>query len=55
MIRQTAKVWAIPLALALLSAAGLLSALLGDEVWDAVSWITLATPLAVLAWCIPRR
>jgi hypothetical protein len=26
------------------------SALLGDGVWDALSWVTLAMPLAVIAW-----
>jgi hypothetical protein len=29
---------------------GLLSALFGDGVWDELSWVALAVPLAVLAW-----
>ncbi len=29
---------------------GLLSALLGDGIWDAVSWCALAIPLIVIAW-----
>jgi hypothetical protein len=36
-----------PAILAIVSAAGLASALLGDGICDAASWIALATPLAV--------
>jgi len=42
--------WTAPIALAALSLIGLLSALLGDEIWDAVSWAALAVPLCVIAW-----
>jgi len=38
----------MPAVLAVASAIGLLSALLGDGVFDAVSWVALALPLAVL-------
>jgi hypothetical protein len=40
---------------------GLLSALLGDGIWDAVSWVALTIPFAVIAWnysrgkCTPAR
>jgi hypothetical protein len=44
------KVWSIPPILALLSLIGLLSALLGNGVWDVLSWATLAVPLAVIGW-----
>lgn len=33
---------------------GLLSALLGDGVWDALSWVALAVPLVVIAWKFSR-
>ena len=33
------KVFSTPTVIALLSAAGLFSALLGDGVWDALSWL----------------
>jgi hypothetical protein len=36
----------IPLALALCTAIGLVSALLGDGAWDALSWAALGAPVA---------
>lgn len=36
--------------LAAVTFGGLLSALLGDGIWDAVSWCALSIPLAVIAW-----
>lgn len=48
-------IFAAPLLLAAISVVGLLSALLGDGVWDAVSWFTLAAPVAVIAWMLYRR
>jgi hypothetical protein len=42
------------LVLALVSAIGLLSALLGDDLWDVLSWVALATPVAVIVWCVAR-
>jgi hypothetical protein len=44
------RVWAWPLTLALLTAIGLLSALVADGWGDALSWFCLAAPLAVSAW-----
>lgn len=38
------KVFAIPSVIALLSAAGLFAALLGDGVWDGLSWLGLGVP-----------
>jgi len=35
---------------ALITVYGLLSALFGDGIWDELSWIALAVPLAVIAW-----
>ncbi|HVY07655.1 MAG TPA: hypothetical protein VHB46_16895 [Burkholderiales bacterium] len=48
------KIWGWPIVLGLLSAAGLMSALLGDGVWDALSWFTLGAPLAVIAFYVWR-
>ncbi|GAA4310037.1 hypothetical protein [Compostibacter hankyongensis] len=42
------KLWGIPLLLAALTLLGLLSALLGDGLWDALSWTALAIPVLVL-------
>jgi hypothetical protein len=44
------RVFAIPLQLALLSAIGLLAALIGDDLWDALSWLGLGVPVAVILW-----
>jgi len=47
-----------PVALAVLSTFGLLSALLGDGVFDLLSWISLGVPLLliVFVWMrMPRR
>ncbi|MGF0242558.1 hypothetical protein ACQR3P_30025 [Rhodococcus sp. IEGM1300] len=38
------KVFAIPTAIGVLSAAGLFAALLGDGAWDALSWLGLGIP-----------
>ncbi len=44
------RIWPIPIALAILSCVGLVAALVADGVWDAVSWIGLGTPVAVVLW-----
>jgi len=50
------KVFGIPSAIGVLCAAGLFSALLGDGMWDAVSWVGLGIPSALATWgLIPRR
>ncbi|VEF13312.1 Uncharacterised protein [Pseudomonas fluorescens] len=38
------KVFSTPIVIAVLSAAGLFAALLGDGIWDALSWIGLGVP-----------
>ena len=55
MIRSPIRIWAMPLLLAILTAIGLVAALLGDGVWDAVSGVTLGAPVAVGAWYGLRR
>lgn len=49
---STLQIWGIPIVLGVVSAIGLLSALLGDGIWDALSWFALATPVAVILWCV---
>lgn len=51
------KVYGTASLIAVLMLFGLLSALLGDGLWDAFSWLTLVIPLAVIVWkysCAPR-
>ncbi|RAI46000.1 hypothetical protein [Rhodoplanes roseus] len=52
---SVARIWAWPIALAGLSTAGLLAALIGDGLLDLVSWLTLGVPVAVTAWFVARR
>lgn len=49
------KLWGWPLVLGLLSASGLLSALVSDGWGDTWSWIALGVPLLVMAWYALRR
>jgi hypothetical protein len=48
------RMFLVPTALAIVSGVGLVSALLGDGPWDALSWLTLAAPVAVPLYCIVR-
>jgi len=50
----TLQIFRAPLAVAAITAFGLLSALLGDGVWDALSWIALAVPVVVTAHYLCR-
>ncbi|MES1161988.1 MAG: hypothetical protein ABUL50_02865, partial [Rhizobacter sp.] len=42
--------WGWPVVLALMTAVGMLSALLGDGAWDAASWVALGIPTGVCVW-----
>lgn len=44
------QVFKAPVWLGVFSVVGLISALLGDDVWDLLSWLTLLAPLAVIGW-----
>ncbi len=60
--RQTARparqslgdIFGTPIVIGVLSTVGLISALVGDDVWDWVSWFALGAPIAVAAFCIWR-
>lgn len=49
------EIFRIPALLALVSLAGLISALLGAGWWDILSWITLGLPVAAIAWAFSAR
>ncbi|RJF74325.1 hypothetical protein [Rhodopseudomonas palustris] len=53
----TAQIFAAPLAIGIISALGLTTALLGDGVWDWISWAALSLPVAVAVvyWRIGAR
>jgi hypothetical protein len=46
-VQATAQIYRMPLLIAAVSAIGLASALLGDGVWDVLSWAVLGLPVAV--------
>ena len=48
-------IFLIPAVVAVVSCAGLISALVGDDVWDILSWVTLSVPVAVAIWYAFRR
>jgi Fe2+ transport system protein B len=54
--RQTnGQIFAIPIVLGVLSIVGLVSALVGDGVWDGVSWVTLAFPILLCGYFFLKR
>ncbi len=54
--RQTlGQIFAVPALIGVLSGVGLLSALVGDGVWDGLSWLTLGVPVALCAYFTLRR
>ncbi|WNJ85063.1 hypothetical protein [Pseudomonas canadensis] len=49
------KVFGIPLEIGLLSATGLFAALLGDGLWDSLSWVGLGIPAVIGTWALLKR
>jgi hypothetical protein len=49
------RLWGWPIALGLLTAVGLVSALVADDIWDLVSWLALGLPVAMAFWYGLRR
>jgi len=49
------RLWGWPIVLALLTASGLVSALVSDHWGDVWSWIGLGVPVAVMAWYASGR
>lgn len=41
------QIWSVPIILGGVSVVGLVAALLADGLWDIVSWVALAAPVAV--------
>ena len=50
LVRPLHQVFAVPALLAGISLIGLLSALVADGVWDALSWLALGGVVAVALW-----
>jgi hypothetical protein len=53
--QSLARIFLAPAIMALIVAGGLLSALLGDGIWDALSWVALLAPVAAIAYFTRRQ
>lgn len=49
-LKSNAAIFRWPVVVAVMTAAGLLSALVGDDGWDALSWALLAVPVGLCAY-----
>ncbi len=49
------RLWGAPILLGILTLIGLLSALLGDGMWDVLSALTLGIPVVVTIWCFFKK
>jgi hypothetical protein len=50
--RTMGQIFAIPLLIGIMSIVGLVSALVGDGVWDGLSWLMLVTPIVIYIVCV---
>jgi len=50
--RTLGQIFAVPALIGAMSIAGLISALVGDGVWDGLSWLMLVTPIVIYIACI---
>lgn len=55
MSKTPMQIWGAPIVLAILTTIGLISALLGDGVWDLVSAVALGIPALLCFWYGLRR
>jgi hypothetical protein len=53
--RSLGQIFLIPAIVALVVAVGLVSALLGDGIWDALSWFCLFVPVAAVVYYVCRQ
>lgn len=53
--RTLTQIFAAPIVIAIASGVGLISALVGDGWWDAVSWVALGLPVLLYLVFIWRR
>jgi hypothetical protein len=49
------QIFAVPIFIGVLSVVGLVAALVGDDWWDGVSWLTLAIPVLLYFFFVLRR
>ncbi|MEH6306274.1 hypothetical protein RYH73_11510 [Olivibacter sp. CPCC 100613] len=44
------KLWGIPIVLSIACTVGLLTALVGDDIWDVLSWLLLGSLPAIIVY-----
>ncbi|SIT14666.1 hypothetical protein [Achromobacter sp. MFA1 R4] len=54
-LQSAGEVFRVPIWLGIASVVGLVSALLGDGVWDGVSWGAILMPVVAVWWAWRRR
>ncbi len=54
-LQSAGEVFRVPICLGVASVVGLVSALLGDGVWDGVSWLAIFAPIGAVWWAWRRR
>jgi hypothetical protein len=52
--RSLGQIFGVPAVLGILTTVGLVAALVGDGVFDGLSWLTLGAPIAISVYCIAR-
>lgn len=55
MRQSLATIFAVPVAIAVLSVVALITALTGDGWRDALSWVGLVVPILTVAWAMRAR
>ena len=53
-VRTARHIFATPLVLAVITGVGLITALVGDDVWDVLSWLTLGLPIVLIDGLLTR-
>ncbi|MFC3711085.1 hypothetical protein ACFOMD_00790 [Sphingoaurantiacus capsulatus] len=53
--QSAGAIFAVPLLVGLLSLVGLVAALTGDGLRNALSWVTLGVPVAAVFWAMRAR
>ena len=48
------RIFAVPFAIGVVSAIGLVAALVGDDIWDVVGWLGLGIPAGIAVWFMQR-
>jgi len=54
-LQSPGEVFHVPVWLGVASIVGLISALLGDGIWDVLSWAAILAPVATVGWAWRRR